>query len=83
MDGAAILFILAIAGVAAIFLFSVKGVLDQLPDVIDSAGNVRDAWDRFKKKGDSSPEPDKLPPPAQDEPEAPPRTDGQEPPAAA
>lgn len=74
MDGAAILFILAIAGVAAIFLFSVKGVLDQLPDVIESAGNVRDAWDRFKKKGDASPKPDELPPPAEQD---------QEPPAAA
>ncbi|MFF1691537.1 MULTISPECIES: hypothetical protein [unclassified Streptomyces] len=73
MDGKAILFILAIAGVAAIFLFALKGLLDQLPDVIDSAGSVRDAWDRFKNKGDEPPRPNELPPPADDE----------EPPAAA
>ncbi|MDQ1027227.1 hypothetical protein QF035_004809 [Streptomyces umbrinus] len=58
-------------------------MLDQLPDVIDSAGNVRDAWDRFKKKGDESPKPDELPPPADDEPEVPPPADDEEPPAAA
>ncbi|WP_326650482.1 hypothetical protein [Streptomyces sp. NBC_01750] len=56
MDGAAILFILAIAGVASICLFALKGLLDQLPDVIDSAGRARDAWQRFKKP--------ELPPPA-------------------
>ncbi|WP_330307616.1 MULTISPECIES: hypothetical protein [unclassified Streptomyces] len=65
MDGAAILFILAIAGVASICLFALKGLLDQVPDVIDSAGKARDAWHRFKK------------------PEVSPRTDDEEPPAAA
>ncbi|MFB6945366.1 MULTISPECIES: hypothetical protein [Streptomyces] len=64
MDGAAILFILAIAGVVAIFLFSVKGVLDQVPGVLDSAGRARDAWERFKGEGDS---PRELPPCADDE----------------
>ncbi|MFE4368027.1 hypothetical protein ACFRMN_07235 [Streptomyces sp. NPDC056835] len=49
MDGAAILFTLAIAGVFSIVLFSLKGLLDQLPDVIDSAGRARDAWLRFRK----------------------------------
>ncbi|GAA3292093.1 hypothetical protein GCM10020295_10480 [Streptomyces cinereospinus] len=63
MDGAAILFILALAGVAAIFLFALKGLLDQLPDVIKSAGNVRDEWDRFRKKRDNAPPPAESPPP--------------------
>lgn len=49
MDGTAILFILAVAGVASICLFALKGLLDQIPDVIDSAGKARDAWHRFKK----------------------------------
>ncbi|MEU2909319.1 hypothetical protein ACFYM3_15370 [Streptomyces massasporeus] len=49
MDGTAILFILAIAGVASICLFALKGLLDQVPDVIDSAGKARDAWHRFKR----------------------------------
>ncbi|WP_369144367.1 hypothetical protein [Streptomyces sp. R44] len=48
MDGAAILLILAVTGVASIILFSLKGLLDQLPDVIDSAGRARDAWQRFR-----------------------------------
>ncbi|WP_405900401.1 hypothetical protein OG242_25725 [Streptomyces sp. NBC_00727] len=48
MDGTAII-ILAIAGVASVLLFAVKGLLDQVPDVIDSAGRARDAWQRFKK----------------------------------
>ncbi|MGW5968935.1 hypothetical protein [Streptomyces sp. NPDC055186] len=63
MDGTAILFILAVAGVASICLFTMKGLLDQVPDVIDSAGNVRDAWHRFKKP--------EVPPPADDEQEPP------------
>ncbi|MEV5078671.1 hypothetical protein AB0K74_07540 [Streptomyces sp. NPDC056159] len=50
---------------ASIFLFALKGLLDQVPDVIDSAGRARDAWDRFKNKGDE------LPPP-EDEDEQPP-----------
>ncbi|WP_149825024.1 hypothetical protein [Streptomyces tailanensis] len=58
MDGTAILFILAIAGVVAIFLFALKGLLDQLPDVFDSAGRARDAWDRLTKKNDQAPQPD-------------------------
>ncbi|MFE5404581.1 hypothetical protein ACFQ9Z_25180 [Streptomyces sp. NPDC056580] len=59
MDGAAIIIILAIAGVASVLLFATKGLLDQLPDVIKSAGNVRDEWHRFKRP--------ELPPPADDE----------------
>ncbi|MGW1391948.1 hypothetical protein ACWD6Q_09730 [Streptomyces nigra] len=73
MDGTAILFILAVAGVASISLFTMKGLLDQVPDVIDSAGNVRDAWDRFKNKDNGETGPG----------EAPPSADDQEPPAAA
>ncbi len=49
MDGTAIIIILAIAGVASVLLFALKGLLDQVPDVIDSAGRARDAWQRFKK----------------------------------
>ncbi|WP_437038796.1 hypothetical protein [Streptomyces sp. enrichment culture] len=51
MDGKAILFILAIAGVVSILLFALKALLDQVPDVIESAGRARDAWKRFQKKG--------------------------------
>ncbi|MFF0715359.1 hypothetical protein [Streptomyces bauhiniae] len=49
MDGTAIIIILAIAGVASVLLFAVKGLLDQIPDVIESAGKAREAWQRFKK----------------------------------
>ncbi|MGW6541329.1 hypothetical protein ACWGBH_00500 [Streptomyces massasporeus] len=34
---------------ASICLFALKGLLDQVPDVIDSAGKARDAWHRFKR----------------------------------
>lgn len=68
--------ILAVAGVASIVLFSVKGSLDQVPDVIDSATRARDAWHRFKSAGDESPR-------AEDEEELPPANDQGEPPAAA
>ncbi|BBJ40204.1 hypothetical protein SSPO_029220 [Streptomyces antimycoticus] len=71
MDGA-VLLVLAIAGVATIFLFSLRGLLDQVPDVIDSAGRARDAWRRFKKPESS--QPDEQPPPADEE---------EQPPAAA
>lgn len=70
MDGTAILFILAIAGVASICLFTTKGLLDQVPDVIRSAGQVRDEWERFKKKRDEAPEPDEQPPVGDEEPPA-------------
>ncbi|MGY5009891.1 hypothetical protein ACWCY6_17680 [Streptomyces sp. 900105755] len=63
MDGAAILFILAVAGVASICLFALKGLLDQVPDVIDSAGKARDAWHRFKKP-EGRPRADNEEPPA-------------------
>ncbi|MFF4357201.1 hypothetical protein [Streptomyces sp. NPDC001604] len=59
MDGTAIIVILAVAGVASVLLFAVKGLLDQVPDVIRSAGKARDEWRRFK-----TPE---LPPSAEDQ----------------
>ncbi|MFJ9890804.1 hypothetical protein ACIQRW_33830 [Streptomyces sp. NPDC091287] len=59
MDDTAIITILAVAGVASVFLIAIKALLDQVPDVIDSAGRARDSWQRFKK-------PD-VPPPADDE----------------
>ncbi|GHD56053.1 hypothetical protein ACFQL8_17100 [Streptomyces goshikiensis] len=64
MDGTAIIVILAIAGVASVLLFAVKGLLDQVPDVIDSAGRARDAWDRFKKPGATAPPQQDQEPPA-------------------
>ncbi|MFJ8003302.1 hypothetical protein [Streptomyces fagopyri] len=59
MDGTAIIAILAITGVASVLLFAMKGLLDQVPDVIDSAGKARDAWHRFKRS--------ELPPRADDQ----------------
>ena len=49
MDGTAIIIILAIAGVASVLLFALKGLLDQVPDVIESAGRARDAWKHFRR----------------------------------
>lgn len=63
MDGTAIIIILAIAGVVSVLLFALKGLLDQIPDVIDSAGRARDSWHRFKKP--------ELPPPVQQDQEPP------------
>jgi Sec-independent protein translocase protein TatA len=57
VDGTAIIIILAIAGVASVLLFAIKGILDQLPDVFDSAGRARDAWEQFKKKQDEEAKP--------------------------
>ncbi|WP_328978464.1 hypothetical protein [Streptomyces canus] len=62
MDGTAIIIILAIAGVASVLLFALKGLLDQVPDVIDSAGKARDAWHRFKKPELSPSADDEEPP---------------------
>ncbi|MFD8810167.1 hypothetical protein ACFV23_01350 [Streptomyces sp. NPDC059627] len=64
MDGTAIIIILAIAGVASVLLFAVKGLLDQVPDVIESAGKARDAWHRFKKPELPSSTEDQEPPAA-------------------
>ncbi|MFH9330691.1 hypothetical protein ACH4KU_17090 [Streptomyces althioticus] len=52
MDGTAIIIILAIAGVASVLLFAIKGILDQLPDVFDSFRRARDAWKHLKEEPD-------------------------------
>ncbi|MER6536537.1 hypothetical protein ABT215_22560 [Streptomyces sp900105755] len=45
MDGTAItIIILAIAGVVTLLIFVLKGVLDQLPDLFESAREAREAW---------------------------------------
>lgn len=41
--------ILAFFGVLSIFLFALRGFLDQLPDVFASAGRARDAWRALKQ----------------------------------
>lgn len=64
MDGIAIIVILAVAGVTSIFLFALKGLLDQIPDVLDSAGRARDSWQRFKKPPPSAAGEDDDPPTA-------------------
>ncbi|MET9564303.1 MULTISPECIES: hypothetical protein [Streptomyces] len=62
MDGTAIIVILAIAGVASVLLFAIKGLLDQVPDVIESASKARDSWQRFKKPNSPPPADDEEPP---------------------
>ncbi|MFD7888684.1 hypothetical protein ACIQU7_10490 [Streptomyces albidoflavus] len=62
VDGTAIIVILAVAGVASIFLFALKGLLDQIPDVLDSAGRARDSWQRFRKPPHPAAEEDDDPP---------------------
>lgn len=81
MDGTAIIVILAIAGVASVLLFAVKGILDQLPDVFDSFRRARDAWKRLKEEQDQVAESDAIeePPPSM----AVPADDDEQPPAAA
>lgn len=63
MDGTAIIIILAIAGVASVLLFALKGLLDQVPDVIDSAGRARDSWQRFRQPEQQPPRDDEQEPP--------------------
>jgi hypothetical protein len=65
VDGTAIIIILAIAGVASVLLFAIKGILDQLPDVFDSFCRVRDAWKRLKEEQGEVAKPDDTeePPP--------------------
>ncbi|MGW4457441.1 hypothetical protein ACWEJQ_14780 [Streptomyces albidoflavus] len=62
VDGTAIIVILAVAGVASIFLFALKGLLDQIPEVLDSAGRARDSWRRFKKPAPDAAREDDDPP---------------------
>ncbi|MFJ9538777.1 hypothetical protein ACIRPX_16100 [Streptomyces sp. NPDC101225] len=80
MDGTAIIIILAVAGVVTFLLYVIKGVLDQLPDLFESARKALEAWERLTKKNDEAPQPDETeerPPPVV------PPADDEEPPAAA
>ncbi|MES9806097.1 hypothetical protein [Streptomyces cinereoruber] len=47
---------------ASVLLFAVKGLLDQVPDVIESAGRARDSWQRFRQP-ELPPRPDDEEPP--------------------
>ncbi|MFF0402060.1 hypothetical protein [[Kitasatospora] papulosa] len=58
-----LLFILAIAGVVSRSFSSMKKLLDEVPEVLDSATEARDAWRRFRRP--------ELPPPADDDEEPP------------
>ncbi|MGY5119572.1 hypothetical protein ACWC2H_27570 [Streptomyces sp. 900105755] len=82
MDGTAItIIILAIAGVVTVTIYVLKGVLDQLPDLFESARRAREAWKRLTAKDDDAPKRDETeeqPPPA-----VVPSADNEEPPAAA
>ncbi|MFG3720541.1 hypothetical protein ACGF8D_22330 [Streptomyces massasporeus] len=69
--------ILAFFGVLPIFLFALRGFLDQLPDVFASAGRAREAWRALKQARSEEAqreEPPSLPPPVHQE---------EQPPAAA
>ncbi|PBC92770.1 hypothetical protein SAMN05446589_9913 [Streptomyces sp. OV198] len=44
MGDAAVLTVLASAGVVSVLLFAVKGILDQLPGVFRSLHRARKAW---------------------------------------
>ncbi len=55
---------------------AVKGVLDQLPEVFDSASRARDAWKRFKEEQGEAAMPKETE-------EQPPVVDDVEPPMAA
>lgn len=50
MDSTIILSVLAGAGVLSILLFAVKGVLDQVPGVLESWSAVRRAWRRANEE---------------------------------
>ncbi|MER8085378.1 hypothetical protein ABTZ57_09590 [Streptomyces sp. NPDC094048] len=67
MDDTATNTILATAGVASILLFALKGLLDQIPEMMDSASRFRDAWQRFKGPELPPRIDEELPPPADDE----------------
>lgn len=67
-----ILFIIAVAGVVSAGITYAKKVADQVPELLESFGKARDAWDDFKKRGNETPRP-----------ELPPRADDEEPPVAA
>ena len=82
MDGTAItIIILAAAGVVTLTIYVLKGVLDQLPDLFESARRAREAWEQLTKKADEAPQPDEAE--EQSPPAVPPADDTEEPPAAA
>ncbi|MGA5284188.1 hypothetical protein ACPCSK_27810 [Streptomyces griseoincarnatus] len=63
MDGTAITIgVLAIAGVVTVGLVVLKGIFDQLPDVIESFRRARDAW-RSLAEADEATEPEDDPEP--------------------
>ncbi|MFB7739365.1 hypothetical protein ACFC08_34415 [Streptomyces sp. NPDC056112] len=81
MDGNAItIIILAVAGVASVLLFAIKGISDQLPDLFDSFRRAREAWKRLWEQQDEAAKPEETeePPPPVTVP-----ADDEEPPAAA
>lgn len=80
MDGTAIIIILAIAGVVTLAIYVLKGVLDQLPDLFESARRAREAWEQLTKKNDEAPQPDET---EGQPPQVLPAADDEEPPAAA
>ncbi|MEU5509644.1 MULTISPECIES: hypothetical protein [Streptomyces] len=58
MDGTVIVIILAVAGVASVLLFAIKGISDQLPDLFESFRRARDAWRRLKEEQGEVTKPD-------------------------
>ncbi|MFJ2158104.1 hypothetical protein [Streptomyces sp. NPDC087856] len=67
-----IVFIIALTGVVSASLTYAKKLADQVPELLESFGKARAAWDDFKRKGDEPPAP-----------ELPPQADDEEPPSAA
>ncbi|MGC9536554.1 hypothetical protein [Streptomyces sp. UG1] len=84
MDGLTIV-ILAVAGVLSVLLFVVKGLLDQLPDVFESAKRAREAWKRLvgKSEDEEVPQQDEVMEEAPQAQQEPPEPQDEEPPAAA
>lgn len=81
VDGTAITTtILTIAGVASVTRYVLKDTLDQLPGVLQSVGQVREAWKQLTNRSDEAPQ-------AEDTEEHPPPlarpADDEEPPLAA
>lgn len=89
MDDATLI-ILAIAGVASVLLFAMKGLIDQLPEFFISIGRALDAWRELWSTRPEEVEPEEVEPeeakPDQaetDEAEPVEHQEDQEPPAAA
>ncbi|MER6221380.1 hypothetical protein ACWCYL_29280 [Streptomyces sp. 900105755] len=58
-----ILFIIALAGAVSVAFTYIKKLLDQVPELLESAGKARAAWERFKKPA-TLPSADDQEPPA-------------------